>query len=162
MKSLFFIVLTLTFISCSKKGCIDKNAENYSSHAKTNDGSCSYRYIDKSVVTMQYDSYDTTSNYEPELYIKLFKMSEKYKQYVSRIENSSFSSVLTFKDPFYLTNEDWTIQIWDNDPEDTDDLIVSADFNPFVIQPTNGQSYLKLNITKDNKLSMVTIYYNVK
>ena len=34
--------LTLTFVSCKKKGCIDEFAENYDTEAEKDDGSCTY------------------------------------------------------------------------------------------------------------------------
>ena len=163
MKTILIILsASLLIVSCKKKGCIDKNSDNYDSSAKTDDGSCTYRYANGSVINMPYFSYDTTSNYEPELYIKLFKKNDNSKKYTSNTHISSFVATLNFSESFYFTNEDWTIQIWDNDPEDADDLIVSADFNPFSIQPTSGQNMIKFNVTKDNRLSQVTLNYEVK
>tara|TARA_B110000908_G_scaffold165482_1_gene215019 strand:- start:258 stop:710 length:453 start_codon:yes stop_codon:yes gene_type:complete len=37
-----------TVTSCKKKGCIDANADNYSTEAKKDDGSCSYPVINMS------------------------------------------------------------------------------------------------------------------
>ena len=35
-------IAPLTFTSCGKKGCTDKDAENYCSECKKDDGSCTY------------------------------------------------------------------------------------------------------------------------
>jgi len=39
---LLIACFTLTLTSCKKEGCTDLDATNYSSSAKTNDGSCSF------------------------------------------------------------------------------------------------------------------------
>jgi hypothetical protein len=45
MKKLLFLALvaTLTLPACKKKGCMDTQATNYSSKAKKDDGSCTYK-----------------------------------------------------------------------------------------------------------------------
>jgi hypothetical protein len=40
--SLSLVTASLFFNGCAKKGCTDQKADNYSSTAKTNDGSCVY------------------------------------------------------------------------------------------------------------------------
>ncbi|MBN4073173.1 hypothetical protein JYT74_03920 [Crocinitomix catalasitica] len=42
------IMGTIGFTSCSKKGCIDINADNYSAEAEKDDGSCTYPVINMS------------------------------------------------------------------------------------------------------------------
>lgn len=43
MKQLFLIlILTLSILSCNRKGCTDCNAVNYNSKAKVDDNSCQY------------------------------------------------------------------------------------------------------------------------
>ena len=41
----FVIIGGVTISSCKKKGCIDSNADNYSTEAKKDDGSCTYPVI---------------------------------------------------------------------------------------------------------------------
>ena len=38
----FLVIALLIFTSCGKKGCIDKDAENFCDECKKDDGSCTY------------------------------------------------------------------------------------------------------------------------
>lgn len=58
VKNILLIVTcisTLTITSCKKEGCTDSNAMNYNSEAEKDDGSCTYKTVEKTPFTAKID-----------------------------------------------------------------------------------------------------------
>jgi hypothetical protein len=146
-------------MSCAKKGCTDMNSDNYSAEAKKNDNSCVYRYISQTDIVMPYSIYAVEDS---KVYIKLFKKSEINKVYTSDIVTTLYKCSFKFNNEFYLTNEDWTMQIWKVDSDSNEENIISADFNPFKIQPIAANNVIKFNTAKNQDFYQVGIFYSLK
>lgn len=123
-------ILLFSFISggCKKKGCTDKNADNFESDAEKNDGSCAFRYSSAIEVNTP-----TTGNYDPfdgpDLYIQFAKKTSSTWDYKSGTGSDSYSTSLTAPSVMF-TNEEWQYELYDYDVLDPDDLIASGTFNP--------------------------------
>ncbi len=157
IKKLFsiFIILTL-FASCTIEGCKDINSDNYDSTATKEDNSCLYRYVKRSSIIMPYSLFGVPDN---KVFIKLFKKNDDGVKYVSTTTSLEYFSNFEFNDNFHFTNEMWTMQIWVIDANSSERNEISADFNPFLIQPKSEQNVLKFNTDKNQNLFQVTLYY---
>lgn len=141
------LLLILTFVSCKKKGCMDNDADNYSSSAEKSDGSCMYRYASAVEISapssINYDPFDA-----PDLYIRYAKSNSANWDYVSNTGSNSYFENFTLT-PDKFTNEDWVFEVYDYDSIDPDDLILTGTFNP-VTDGGDGN----ITITNSNGVSV--------
>ncbi|MBK9672320.1 MAG: hypothetical protein IPP56_11155 [Bacteroidetes bacterium] len=131
IKRLTFAILLLTstiYVGCKKKGCTDKNADNYESDAEKSDGSCAFRYSSAIEVTTP-----TNGNYDPfdgpDLFVQFAKKSSSTWDYKSGTGSDSYSTSLTTPSVMF-TNEEWQYELYDYDVLDPNDLIANGTFNP--------------------------------
>lgn len=119
----------MTLQSCKKKGCTDKNSDNYDPDAEKSDGSCVFRYATgvqvSTPTSVGYDPFDG-----PDLYVKFAKKTSSTWDYVTNTGADNYSSSLSVPSNIMFTNEDWECEIYDYDTADPDDLIMTGTFNP--------------------------------
>ena len=156
---ILLLVLVVGLDSCDKLGCTDKNSDSYNSEATKNDNSCLYRYMYYTSIIMPYAIYGVE---DTKMYIKLVKKNDSAIQYESDLVTTLYKSSFQFENQFYFTNEIWTMQVWVVDENLNQENVISTDFNPFEIQATSAQNAIKFNITKDQNLYQVNMYYTVK
>lgn len=119
----------MTIQSCKQKGCMDKDADNYSSYAEKSDGSCAFRYATGvQVSTPTNGNYDILSG--PDIYVRFAKSSSPNWDYYTNTSADSYSTSLTVPLDIMFTNEDWVFEIYDYDDLDAHDLILFGTFNP--------------------------------
>jgi hypothetical protein len=157
---LFLLVINI-LPSCKKKGCTDRDADNFDENAEKSDGSCQCRYassvrIDAIPSTDGSGSaWDTFS--APDLFVRFSKSSSSTWDYVTNtVSDASFpTSLILPSGDVKFTNENWQFQIVDYDSPDPNDVIYSGTFNPL----TNGGTG---NVVIAGTGVSITFVYSVK
>ncbi len=146
------VLFGTTITSCKKKGCMDKDSDNYDPDAEKSDGSCSFRYATSVfVATPTNGGYDPIDG--PELYVKFAKHTSSAWQ-LSTQGADSYSASLSVGS-IQFTNETWDYEIWDYDSLDPDDLIATGSINPL----TQGSAG---SITSAGNGISITFNYTLK
>ncbi|HEY0031324.1 MAG TPA: hypothetical protein VGC65_11235 [Bacteroidia bacterium] len=137
---LFALTITVT-TSCRKKGCTNRDADNYEENAKKDDGSCMCRYASAVRIDAIPATNGSGSSWDfgaPDLYVRFSKSSSPTWDYVTNIASDAATpaSLILPSGDIKFTNENWQFQIVDYDTPDPDDIIFSGTFNPL----SNGGS----------------------
>lgn len=158
---LSILAIALTTTSCSKrKGCTNRNAENYDQQAEKDDGSCRCRYVSSVTVTAipaadgAGDAWDPFS--APDIFVRFAKASSTTWEQTNTDDEASFPSSLILPDgELQFTNESWQFEIVDDDTPDGDDVIYSGTFNPVTSGGTGNVIIAQGGVN-------ITFHYNIR